>query len=154
MDRSSLPRAGAPEQSGLLQDGRTYLNTANVVDRLIRDFTIDLMDEVGKPGFMARMDFECRRMNNLFLGITPSSEYMVSDWNTPDQLGEYILQAMRINDETRLGVRAAFAWYFEQVLDAWTPGAAFDPEKVKPIIDFMRNALLGLLKPNDRFTVQ
>lgn len=154
MDRNSLPRAGAPEQSGLLADGRTYLNTANVVDRLIRDFTIDVMDDVGKPDFMARLDFECRRMNSLFLGIIPSDEYLVSAWNAPDQLGEYILKALRINGETRLAVRDSFMWYFEQVLDVWKPGAEFDPETVKPIIDFMRNALLGLLKPSDAYAVQ
>jgi hypothetical protein len=154
MDRNSLPRAGAPEQSGLLADGRTYLNTANVVDRIIRDFTIDVMDDVGKPDFMAVFDFQCRRMNNLFLGITQSDEYMTSAWNTPEQLGEYILKALRINDETRLAVRAAFAWYFEQVLDVWKPGAQFDPATVKPIIDFMRNALLGILKAGDGYTVQ
>jgi hypothetical protein len=153
MDRNSLPRAGAPDQSGLLADGRTYLNTANVVDRLIRDFTIDVMEDVGKPDFMAVFDFQCRRMNNLFLGIAPSDEYLLSAWNAPDQLGEYILKALRINDETRLAVRAAFAWYFEQVIDVWKPGDEFDAAKVTPIIDFLRNALLGLLKPSAEYTV-
>jgi hypothetical protein len=154
MDTSSLPRAGAPEQSGLLQDGRTYLMTANVVDRLIRDFTIDLMDKVGDPDFMWHLDFECTRMNNLFLGITPSKEYLVSNWNAPDQLGEYVLKALRINDETRHGVKAAFAWYFGEMLDLWTQGADFDSATIKPLLDFFRNALMGLLEPSAQYRVE
>ena len=129
---------------------QSSLADRQVVDRLIRNFTIDVMEDVGKPDFMAVFDFQCRRMNNLFLGITPNDEYLTSAWNSPDQLGEYILKALRINDETRLAVRAAFAWYFEQVIDVWKPGAEFDGTAIEPLIADLRDALIGQYKgPSD-----
>jgi hypothetical protein len=45
------------------------LRQPHVVDRIVRDFTAAVLGMLGRPDFMARLDFECRRMNNLFLNV-------------------------------------------------------------------------------------
>jgi hypothetical protein len=124
-------------------DVRLRLNDPRVVDQLIRDFTLETLGLIGRQDFMARLDFECRRMNSLFLGIIPSDKYLSGPWNAPDHLGEYILMALSINGETRLGVRDAFMWYFDKVLDVYKPGAKFDAASIEPLIDQLCDALLG-----------
>lgn len=114
-----------------------------VVDRLIRDFTREIIGLVGRGDFMARLEFECRRMNNLFLGITPTEKYQRGPWNTPDQLGEHVLKALRINGVTRLAVRDAFMWYIDKVLDTIDPEAEFDGAKLEPLIAELRDAIVG-----------
>lgn len=125
------------------RDARLSLNEPRVVDRIVRDWTIKVFGMVGSDGFMAKLDFECRRMNSLFLGIIPSEQYLIGPWNAPDQLGEYILQALQINGETRLAARDAFMWYTDKVLDLYEPGADFEPLFIQPLINKLRNALLG-----------
>lgn len=66
---------------------------------------------------MAHLDFECRRMNSLFLGgPAPTEDYDRGRWNTPAHLGEDVLKALRIAGETRLAVRDAFMAYFSRAL--------------------------------------
>jgi hypothetical protein len=59
-------------------DGRPRLAEPSVVDRLIRDWTINVLGMVGTDGFMAKLDFECRRMNGLFLSAYPRSSSRAS----------------------------------------------------------------------------
>jgi hypothetical protein len=134
----------ARTRENIEMDARPRLNEPSVADRLIRNFTVETLGLIGRQDFMARLDFECRRMNSLFLGIIPSDNYVIGPWNAPDQLGEYILQALQINGETRLGVRDAFMWYTNKVLDLYEPGAEFEPALIQPLIDKLRNALLGI----------
>ncbi|WP_152693214.1 hypothetical protein [Caballeronia mineralivorans] len=131
MDKAKLP------------DAQPSLGDFVVVDRLIRDFTVETLGLLGHQDFMARLDFECRRMNSLFLGIIPSDQYLTGPWNAPDQLGEYILKALVINGKTRLAVRDAFMWFFDKVLDTYEPGDKFEPTLIQPLIDELRDALLG-----------
>ncbi|MGF6664081.1 hypothetical protein QF000_005749 [Paraburkholderia atlantica] len=49
-------------------NGRIWLNTASVVNRIIRDFTSEVLGIVEREDFMALLDFCCRAMNSLFLG--------------------------------------------------------------------------------------
>ncbi|MGF6440563.1 hypothetical protein [Paraburkholderia youngii] len=62
-----------------------------MVDRLIRDFTREILGTAGRGDFMAYLVFECRRMNGVFLGEIPTATCLRSPWST-----------------TRLGVRDAF----------------------------------------------
>lgn len=127
---------------------RPSLADPNMVDRLIRDWTMNVFGMVGTPGFMAKLDFECRRMNSLFLGIIPSDKYVIGPWNAPDHLGEYILKALAINGETRLAVRDAFMLHVSKLLDVYKPGEDFEEATIEPRIDELRNALLGLPGPS------
>jgi hypothetical protein len=145
-NRAAMPGDRAPE-SGQLENGRIWLNTAAVVDRLIRDFTMETLRLIGGPDFMARLDFECRRMNNLFLNVTSSDDYERGPWNAPAQLGEYVLKALRIDGEPRLGVRDAVAIYTAAPLDVAGPDVEFDGALIEPLIADLRAALLGLPVP-------
>jgi len=127
-------------------DTRPRLNEPCVVDRIIRDWTMNVFSMVGTDGFMAKLDFECRRMNSLFLAILPSDQYLIGPWNAPDQLGEYVQHALLIDGATRLAVRDAFMWYFDKVLDVYKPGAEFDAAPIEPLINQLRDALLGVSK--------
>ncbi|CAE6714505.1 hypothetical protein [Paraburkholderia haematera] len=125
---------------------RPRLDEPSVVDRIIRDWTINALDTLTKPGALARLDFECLRMNNLFLGVTPSDEFERGPWNTPEQLGTYILQALRIDGEDRLAVRDAFMWYIDKVTNVYKPGDEFDAVPIEPLINQLRDALIGVSK--------
>ncbi|HEY4805697.1 MAG TPA: hypothetical protein VIH96_24035 [Paraburkholderia sp.] len=127
---------------------RPYLNDAAIVDRLIRDFTCEALGLVGREDFMARLDFECRRINSLFLGgPAPTDRYERGLWNTPDQLGEYVLKALQITGETRLAVRDAFTVYFSSVLDLAEDRGRFDAVAIEPLIADLRGALMGQFAP-------
>lgn len=134
----------ARTRENIEMDARPRLNEPSVADRLIRNFTVETLGLIGRQDFMARLDFECRRMNSLFLGIIPSDKYLIGPWNSPDQLGEYILQALKLNGETRMAVRDSFMWYFDKVLDAHKPGVEFNAAPIEPLIDQLRDALLGV----------
>jgi len=125
-------------------DARPRLSEPRVVDRLIRDFTVETLGIIGRQDFMARLDFECRRMNSLFLSTWPRDDYVRTDWNTPDQLGMSILLHYVIDGETRLGVRDACMLYFSRIIDLVDK----DPSEMEPLIDEMRNALLGTAHEN------
>ena len=120
-------------------DARPRLSEPRVVDRLIRDFTVETLGIIGRQDFMARLDFECRRMNSLFLSTWPRDDYVRTDWNTPDQLGMSILLHYVIDGETRLGVRDACMLYFSRIIDLVDK----DPSEMEPLIGELRDALLG-----------
>lgn len=120
------------------------LNDANVVDRIIRDFTSEVLGMVGRADFMALLDFRCRGMNSLFLrGPESTDRYQRSSWNTPEQLGEHVLKALRINGETRLAVRDAFMVYVNALLDVVDPDGKFNGAVLEPLIANLRDPLLG-----------
>lgn len=130
------------------ENGKTWLNTISVVDGLIRSFTKELMAIVERPDLKARLEMECRRMNNLFLGITPSDQYETGSWNDPEQLGFHILVVLHINGETRLAVRDAFMVFASKVLgiaeNSKNGFSKEDDKKITDLIAELRSALLGL----------
>jgi len=125
---------------------RPSLLAPQIVDGLVRRFTAEALDILApprSPTFMAAIDFECRRMNNLFLSVTPNDTYERGTWNTPDQLGTYIRQALRIDGEDRLAVRDAFMWYLDKVVDA-----VKRDESAEPLIAHLVNCLIGVAHQN------
>jgi hypothetical protein len=154
MDNSqTLPRAGAAPESGELENGRVWLNTVEVVDRIIRDFSREVLPLAGREDFMAQLDFRCRALNGLFLGELPSDRYQRGPWNTPAQLGEYVLKALQIAGETRLAVRDAFMWYVDRLFDTIDVEGEFDEETLEPLIDQLRGALLGIDEASPLYSV-
>lgn len=144
----ALPGAGAPE-SGQMDNGKIWLNTAAVVDRIIRDFSIEVVKQAKAPGFMEKLEFWCRSMNGLFLGSSESEKYARGPWNAPDQMGDYVLHALRINGEARNAVRDAFMVYTSKFLRRADPHGEFDGALLEPLIADLRNALLGLSDASD-----
>lgn len=141
--KRTMPGDGAPE-SDQQENGRIWLNTVNAVDHIIRDFTNEIFALLGREDFMPRLDFECRRMNNLFLNVTPSDRYQRGEWNSPGALGEHVLKVLRISGEPRLAVRDVFTIYTAALLSVADQDAEFDPATIEPLIGNLRNALLGL----------
>ncbi|MGF6608818.1 hypothetical protein OKW45_003740 [Paraburkholderia sp. WSM4175] len=141
MERQSHMRSADTQPDAT---NRPHLNETAVVDRLIRDFTRTALDAVGRADFMAYLDFECRRMNSLFLGgPAPAERYERAQWNTPDQLGEHLLKALQITGETRLAVRDAFMVYFSRALDLAKDCGRFNDAALEPLIDDLSRALVG-----------
>lgn len=140
----AMPAAGAGAESGQLDNGKIWLNTAAVVDRIIRDFTKEVLQAAGSSGFMAKLEFKCRAMNSLFLGTAAEDRYHRGPWNTPEQMGEYVLHALGINGEPRNAVRDAFMVYMSKLLERANPSEEFDFAPIAPLIADLRNALLGL----------
>jgi hypothetical protein len=115
MGRQPPPRSADKQPDA---SDQAHLNDLAVVERLVHDFTRKTLDAVGKADFMAYLDFECRRMNSLFLGgPAPTDRYERGLWNTPHLLGEHVLKALRIEGETRLAVRDAFMLYFSRAIE-------------------------------------
>lgn len=129
--------------------GREWLNSVPVVDRMVRDFSREVIEKAdGSPEFLSMVDFECRRMNGLFLGSSPSDKFDRGPWNAADQLGEYILKAMQINGETRMAVRDAFMVHAARLLQILRdaegkPDGEFTKE-LERAVAALRSALLGL----------
>lgn len=142
-ERDSIERmhTDASLVPGPVKDGKIWLNSASVVDRILRDFVREIIDILDRPDFQERLEFECRRLNNLFLGITPSDKYSTGPWNTLDQCGDYVLQVLTINGESRTAVRDAFMIFALRVIVL--AADEFDPIKLDVEIDRMRHALLG-----------
>lgn len=122
---------------------KVWLNSMKVVDKLISSFTADMLSTLAaKKDFMPWLEFEARRMNNLFLGIGPSDIFETAAWNSPDRLGEHALIELRMDGVTRLAVRDAFFWYAGQVINLTK--SDFDEAKLNQLIERLRNILLGI----------
>lgn len=140
-DASGVPGPGT-------EPGKDWLNSGEVVNRIIRDFAAELLKKVSEPDFLSWLEFECRRMNGIFMGSAPSDRYSRGPWNRPDQLGEFVLQAMQINGETHTAVRDAFMVFSNHLLSiAVSAGEDFDAaqsSEIDELIARLRDALLGL----------
>lgn len=132
-----------PDGSGLV-----WLNSVEVVDRIVGDFTAFVIKEAGEEGFVDRLEFECRRMNGLFLGLTPTDKYSRGPWNSPDHLGASILKRLVINGETKNGVRDAFMVYADDILGFVEDAAGRNERDWRALLDAkvarLRCALLGI----------
>lgn len=114
-------------------DALPRLNDPAVVDRLVRRFTAEALDVLAKPDrpdLMARLEFECRRASAAIIGHYPDADGMA--------LAQHVMLCLRINGDIRLGIRTAFMWYVEKILDGKMDAAAR-----------LRDALLGRV-PHER----
>jgi hypothetical protein len=89
------------------------------IERLIARFARDAIDILTPPrpeAFMARLDFECRRASAELIGHYPDADGMA--------LAQHVMLCPRINGDIRLGIRTAFMWYAEKILDNKTDESA------------------------------
>lgn len=93
-------------------DNPRWLNQADVVDGIVREFAAAFLRRYGQiptDGLMAWLSNECARMNSLFIGEgLLTMPYRRGPWNTPDQLGFHLSLALNLDGEIRLAVRDAF----------------------------------------------
>lgn len=130
------------------KDPSRLLNSAPVIDRLVRQFFATLLRKVGDDDFMDVLEFEAARLNGLFLGSGPDQGLERGPWNTPEQLGAFVLRELTIDGEDRNGVRDAFMVAASQLLDL----ASVSPHHADPkwqaglekLVARLRNALLGV----------
>lgn len=108
-DATGVPGPGVP-------GAPPWLNSYEVVNALVRGFAADLLRRYGATAtggmepddFVAWLERECRRLNDLFMGVTAAVVgYGVGPWNSPEQIGHHVLLAFRIEGELRFGVRDA-----------------------------------------------
>lgn len=98
---------------------------------------------------MDRLEFECARMNGLFLGSGPDGGFERGSWNCPEQLGSHLLVTLSIDGETRNAVRDAFMVYANRMVDLLEHalGGVDDADfktGLDKLIGELRCALLGI----------
>jgi hypothetical protein len=128
--------------------GKVWLNSADVVNRIIREFVHEALRDVRSPEFMQRLDFHCRRMNDIFMGSGQDDVYLKGPWNRADQIGEYVQLHLHIDGDTRLAVRDAFMLFSRDFLKlAHSSGGQFNETshgEIDELIQRLRDALLGV----------
>lgn len=128
--------------------GKPWLNSVDVANQLVREFASNALRNIGRPDLEQRLEFDARRLNNLFLGITETSEYERGPWNSPEFCGEHVSKALRINGETRLAVRDALMIFAAKLLEATTSASGPEDPVWRAAMDqevaVMRSALVGI----------
>lgn len=127
---------------------KTWLNTLEVVDGIVVEFTNWVLENATKESFPGQLDFQCRRLNNLFLGISQSDKYSIGPWNAPDEIGDFVLRQLQIDGESRTAVRDAFMIHAAAVIDIFADAEDTPEESWKQALDgriaLLRSALLGI----------
>jgi hypothetical protein len=98
------------------------------LEQLIARFAVEAVEILTPPRaptFMAALEFECRRASAAIIGHYPDADGMA--------ISQHVMLALRIDGDIRLGIRTAFMWYVEKILDDKMAEAAAD----------LRNALMG-----------
>lgn len=98
------------------------------VQNVIDEFSARAIEAMKPPrdaDWFASLEFECRRASGALVGHSPDADGMA--------LAQHVMLALRIDGDIRAGIRTAFLWYAEKILDNEMEGA-----RVR-----LHNALLG-----------
>lgn len=96
---------------------RPWLNSFDIIDGIVRRFTSDVLNQYALIApewpidkFIAWAQAECDRYNHLFLTyeLSPDTDYTRGVWNTPQNLGCFILIANGMSGDASKGVRDVF----------------------------------------------
>jgi hypothetical protein len=93
---------------------------------------IEAMTPPRAETWLALLDFECRRASAAIIGHEPDAAGMA--------LAQHVMLYLRLSGDIRAGVRTAFLWYAEKILDGHMDEAT----------EQLREALLGLPPSADR----
>lgn len=122
---------------------RTWLNSARVVNLVVRAFVQDLLLNLdGRDTFADWLQSESQRLNDLFLGIEPSETYATGPWNVPEQCGRYVLRILGIDGAPQTAVRDAFVLLASRIVDL-VATSTFDAAALENEIVPVTRALLG-----------
>lgn len=134
--------AAAPKDPG------RWLNSAPVVDQIVRQFFKRVLDKVGDRDLMGVLEFETRRMNGLFLGYTPVDSFERGPWNDPDHLGVFLLKELQIKGNSTQAVRDAFMIYAGKLIELASKASHESGDRWQKDLDALvarlRNALIGI----------
>jgi hypothetical protein len=136
---------------------KPWLNSLDSVSGIVRVFTSDILNKYAKvspewpiENFISWAQAECDRYNHLFLtyGLSPDTDYTRGVWNTPKNLGLFILISNGMDGDAAKGVRDVF---MAHVLDVTRTFGAHSSEpvevwgwKLEALIEDLIAGLLGL----------
>lgn len=136
------------ETFGTAAPSDKWLNSAPVVDHIVRQFFAAVLNKVGDRDLMQVLEFETARLNGLFLGLSPVSEFERGPWNAPDHLGAFILKELQINGSTTNAVRDSFMVFASRLLalasKASHEGGERWQREIDGLVATLRNALIGV----------
>lgn len=116
-ERIATDDSGIPGPTA--ENSPPWLNSTESVDNIVRQFAASVIRRYGTAkhqDFMSWLSNECFRMNELFIGAgLETMPFSRGPWNTPDQLGQHLVLALRIDGELRLAVRDAFMIFAARV---------------------------------------
>lgn len=135
-------------------DKAPWLNNVDTVNEIIRDFSTEVLRKFGimpTDDFVAWLKSECERLNQLFLGYQPDEkrdDYKRGPWNVPDQMGQFVRVATKLDGENRFAVRDALMVMARDILTITAEHEGKDPStwgwKIDGSIEQMASAILGL----------
>lgn len=137
-------------------NGPPWLNSLDTINGIVTAWASDLIRRYGEASgnqeaFMAWLDGECLRMNNLFLGFKADEkrdDFQRTIWNMPQNLGTSIGPNMGFDAETHMAVRDAFMMTAASLIEAVNTNEGADPAdwgwQMDMHIEALAHGLLGL----------
>lgn len=136
---------------------KPWLNQLDVIDSIVRNFTSETLRRYSLIGpdftiddFIKAAQSDCDRMNHLFLtyGLSPDTDYTRGIWNTPQNLGCFMLIANGMNGDAAKAVRDVFMSHVVSVTDTFAQHSKEPVEewgwKLDVLIEDLIGNLLGL----------
>ncbi len=131
------------------------LNSVHEVNKLVRKFASEVINSgfsgnMGKDQFVASVETRIKALNRLFLGefSVEASLYHRGVWNTPENLGRYLLLTMKLQGESKNAVAMLFSRLGTEVMQTMRASGRRDDDEIKAALDALcndaRDMLLGL----------
>lgn len=133
---------------------KPWLNSFDSIDGIVRAFTSDTLkrfSEIDKDftieAFTAWAQAECDRYNHLFLtyGLSPDTDYTRGVWNTPENLGVFLLIANGMNGDAQKAVRDVFMAHVVNVTKAFSDHHDEPVEQWGWMLDALMESLIANL---------
>lgn len=146
----------------LRSDGsKPLLNHLDTVDAIMRDYAVLVMaatDEVAQgkingDQLVGKLQAEAKRLEGIFYGRDTS--YAVERWNSPEQLGKYIVEKVGIGGDPETAVErllAAFANELVPEVSSYHQGQMSEEMlqvTAEELIERYRHYLMGMALPSD-----
>ena len=131
------------------------LNSVHEVNKIVRRFASEVINSgfsgnMGQDQFVAAIETRIKALNRLFLGefSVEASQYHRGVWNTPGNLGQYLLLTMNRQGDSKEAVSLLFSQLGTQVMQVMRTGARKSEDEVKAALEQAchdaRDMLLGL----------
>lgn len=122
-----------------------YLNALDVMDTLIRGYANSVMEvrsrwdsgDIGQEEAIAEMKELARGLDSILMGKDP--DFIVTGWNTPEQLGRYVQKHCKFNDDPAnavMGALGVFTSDLNRCVLAYTEGKQSEDD-MKTNIDML-----------------
>lgn len=151
------------DDTALLRDNgdKTILNQLDTVDAILRDYAVLVMgtaDEVAQGKItgnqlVAKLQAEGKRLEGIFYGRDKG--YAVERWNSPEQLGKYIVNTVGIGGDPADAVERLLAGFANELVpevSAYQQGKQTEDMlqvAAEELIERYRHYLMGMPLPFD-----